>query len=149
MVDFCAMDNFEFVYELNRATNALNSYIDARIAERSGLTRAQCVALMLIDKSPDITKAALARKLNCSHVAVGRLASILTHKGYITAVPSVQNPHVVLLQATVDGKEMIAQVKLVFGQQSTHLFEHVEKKIDIAALSAELCTFTDILATYK
>ena len=143
------MDNFEFVYELNRATNALNSYIDACIVKRSGLTRAQCVTLMLIERFPDITKASLARKLNSSHVAVGRLVGVLSNKGYVSSTPSKENSHTVYLRVTVEGKETIEAVRTVFSRQSADLFAHVATELDVFILSNQLRTFADILPTYK
>ena len=149
MLCLLAMDNFEFVYELNRAVNALNSYVDACIASKSGLTRAQCVALMLIERFPDITKSELARKLNCSHVAAGRLVAILVGKNYISDTPSERNQHIVYLHVTHAGKDIIERIKEVFGQQSADLFAHVETKVNVPILSEQLGIFTDILSLYK
>lgn len=143
------MDNFEFVFELNRAANALNAYIDTRIVPHAGLTRAQFVALLLIERFPDLTKASLARKLSCSHVAAGRLVAILADKGYITCTPSERNSHVLHLRVTHTGEGMIEHVKSGFKQESASLFAHAKTKVDIAVLSAQLHAFTEILSLHK
>lgn len=143
------MDNFKFVYELNRATSAMNSYIDARIGPHAGITRAQFVALLQIRQSPDITKAELARQLGYSHVAIGRQVALLVEKGYVQATPSKQNRHAMCLDITDDGGNMIEHVKKGFEKQSADLFAKAKSKVDITTLSAQLKAFADILSSYE
>lgn len=149
MVRSMAMDNFQFVYELNRAVTSLNSYIDARIGPHAGITRAQFVALLLIGRSPDLTRAELARQLSCSHVAAGRLVSILADKEYISDIPSKQNPHIVHLKVTEAGENMIAYVQEGFRQESASLFSQMSDKVDIVSLTKQLHIVADILSTYR
>lgn len=143
------MENFELVYELNRAANTLNSYIDAAIANKSGLTRAQCVALLLIVQHAGLSRADLARKLNCSHVAVRRLVSILAGKGYVTYTQAKQDARILQLHPTEAGKIMIQHVVEAFQLQSADAFARIRREVDTKALSDELHTFTETLVFCK
>lgn len=144
-----AMDIFNFIYELNRATNAFNNYIDALIVPHAGITRAQFVALLFINDLPGITKVELARKLSSSHVAAGRLATSLLKKGYVISTPDVQNPHAQRLRITNTGKNKVKQVKQDFGKHSTSLFSEVKNKLEIDTLTVQLATFTATLLSHE
>ena len=137
------------VYELNRAVNTLNSYIDATIARKSGLTRAQCVALLLVVRNVGLSRADLARKLNCSHVAVRRLVTILTDKGYVSCTQTKQNAHIIQLRPTKAGKVMIQRVTEIFQLQSAEAFARIGREVNIETLSNELHTFTETLIVCK
>lgn len=137
------MNNFEFIFALNRAVNVFNNYIDTHITPNTGVSRAQYIALMLIERFPNITNSTLARKLSCSHVASGRLVTILVAKGYIESEPDRQNPHASCLHVTHAGGKVVAEVKDIFEEKTTTLFAGIKDDFDVDLLSTQLTTFTE------
>ncbi len=143
------MENFEFIFELNRAVNIFNAYYDTRIAPDTAISRAQFTVLLLINRFPGITKAELARKLSCSHVAIGRVVKILVSAGYVDESLDPQNSHLVHLEPTKLGKSMVESVTRTFNQVSASLFAGLEDKVKLSPLREQLVAFSETVLRHK
>ena len=143
------MENFEFIYALNRAVNVFNNFIDAHITRDTDVNRSQYVALMLIDRFPSITKSALARKLSYSHVTAGRLVEVLIEKQYVSMEPDRQNPHAACLYATRKGTTLVMQVKAIFNEQAAPIFTNIGSDVDFKLITSQLTVFADKVTLVK
>jgi len=139
------MEDFEFIYELNRAVNIFNTYYDARIAPDTNMSRAQFTALLLIGRFPKITKSELARKLSCSHVAIGRIVKILVNRAYVEEAQDEHNPHSLLLTTTQTGKEAVAKATAILGQKSVPLFAVIRDTVQFDLLREQLSIFSEAI----
>ncbi len=137
------MENFEFIFELNRAVNIFNAYYDAHIAPNTGISRAQFTALLLINRFPGITRSQLARKLSCSHVAIGRVVRILVDAAYVEESLDSQNRHVVHLKPTMLGGNTVKSVTTIFEQESAPLFTSLKDKMALSPLREQLMAFSE------
>ncbi|HSX07022.1 MAG TPA: MarR family transcriptional regulator [Candidatus Saccharimonadia bacterium] len=143
------MEDFEFIFELNRAVNIFNAYYDVRIAPSTGISRAQFTVLLLINRFPGITRSELARKLSCSHVAIGRIVKILVGVSYVEESLDSQNQHVVHLKPTKLGASTVKSVTTIFERESASLFASLKAKVMLNPLREQLMVFSEIVLEQK
>ena len=80
------------------------------------LTFQQLRLMFFIEKGMTITQ--ISKKLEISRAAISKSVSQLVRKGYVTK-EFIQDKRTVSLQLTINGKEMLDQVLLLFNKKIT------------------------------
>lgn len=80
------------------------------------LTFQQLRVMFFIEKGMTITQ--ISKKLEISRAAISKSVSQLVRKGYVTK-EFIQDKRTVSLQLTINGKEMLDQVLLLFNKKIT------------------------------
>lgn len=116
------LNNFLLFSELTRVNHRFNRYIDTQLKD-SELSRAQYTTLYLINNIPGITQQAIARKLNCSHVAVGRHLLFLERRAMVKHRSTSKSKRSHKLYITPTGQLVIARVATYFETQTQAIFK--------------------------
>ena len=101
-------DDFQMVgYVLKQAQHALRLQMD-RLLQTKDLTTAQYVALSLIEASPRITNAEIARRAFVTPQTMHRIVTDVESAGLVASSADSKNKRLVLRSLTDRGREVVA-----------------------------------------
>ena len=137
-------DDFQTIgYRLKRAQHALHLRMD-RLLHEKNLTMAQYIALSLIEISPQITNAEIARRAFVTPQTMHRTITDIESAGLVAASAAPNNKREVLRSLTDQGMELVKHAHQVARKVETEMLQGLSAK-DLENFGAFLQTATDNL----
>jgi len=130
-------------YRLKRAQHALRLRMDHLLHERD-LTMAQYIALSLIEVSPQITNAEIARRAFVTPQTMHRIITDIESAGLVVASAAPNNKRELLRSLTERGMELVTYAHHVARAVETEMLRGLSAK-DLERFRGFLQTATDNL----
>jgi len=130
-------------YRLKRAQHALRLRMDHLLHERD-LTMAQYIALSLIEVSPQITNAEIARRAFVTPQTMHRIITDIESAGLVVASAAPNNKRELLRSLTERGMELVKYAHQVAREVETEMLRGLSAK-DLERFRSYLQTATDNL----
>jgi len=137
-------DDFQTIgYRLKLAQHALRLRMDRLLSERN-LTMAQYIALLLIEVSPQITNAEIARRAFVTPQTMHRIVTDIESAGLVVASAAPNNKRELLRSLTDRGMELVKYAHQVARKVETEMLRGLSEK-ELEHFGGFLQTATDNL----